>query len=367
MLLSSKKKNGQSLEMDELKKMRNQYEEDKQFYINTVRSLLILIKQFPLNLKEIDTDGFAHQVNALTEKFVSGKKTAQIRSVFEKYKKIIFSFIKIHKEYLGEREKDFKEIIDILTKAMMDLGVENQNYNERIYKQTENIEKLTLLDNIKAIKSAIKEEVSQIRASIIEKQETDNRQITTLSKKVSTLETQLKKAESESLKDGLTGIYNRLAFDNHIKNKVEMNAIGRSPFSLLMIDIDDFKKINDAYGHQVGDRVILAVVQKFLAFIRTDDFPARYGGEEFAIVLSGATLRNAVKKGKQICKALAATRYSVSNADDNDQYLNITVSVGVAYAHKDDTVETVIRRADNALYQAKQAGKNRAVSEKELN
>lgn len=365
MVFSSKKKQKGGFNETILSERLKEKEKAVSFYLSAVRSLLIMLKQFPMDLKEINTHEFIRLVDELTKKITEGQKTVQSRSFFEKSKKNILSFIKKHKSYLAEREKELKEIIDLLAKSMAELGGENKSYNDKIYKNTEVLERLTLLDDIKTIKSSIQREVAQIRASVIEKQEKDNQLISNLSKKVSVLEIQLKQAKTESLKDGLTGVYNRMAFDNYLKAQVEKYVVDRSDFSLLMIDIDDFKKINDTHGHQVGDRVILAVVKKFLGIIRSDDIPARYGGEEFAIILPGATLRNAIKKGKKICNSLASTRYAVTGTN-GERFLNVTVSIGVSTMRKADTPETVVKRADSALYLAKDKGKNRVVSEKEL-
>jgi diguanylate cyclase len=365
MVFSLKKKNGNPENYAELTKKLQESEVDGQFYFDAIRTLLVMLKKFPLDLKEIDTQGFIRYIDELEQKIISLKKASLAQPLFEKSGKVIVSFIERHKIHLGEREKELKEIIDLLSKAMAQLGAENQNYNEQLYRKTENIEKLTLLDDIRAIKNAIRHEVEQIRAVVEEKQDRDSQRIAALTKKVGMLETQLKKVETESSKDGLTGLYNRRSFDRKIKDMVEKNLISPMPFSLLMIDIDDFKQINDAYGHQIGDRVLLAVVQKALTFTRSDDFPARYGGEEFVVLLPGASLRNAVKIGRRICKSLASTQYAISETDGK-KHLRITVSIGVSNIWKKDTVQTVMKRADDALYQAKKSGKNRVVSEKEL-
>lgn len=132
-----------------------------------------------------------------------------------------------------------------------------------------------------------------------------------------------------------------------------------------MVDIDNFKEINDAYGHPIGDRVLLAVAHKCRSLIRQEDFIARYGGEEFVIVLPYASLRNAIKKAKLICKAISDTRYSLEDVKAG-HVLRITVSIGVSIFQAGDTDKTLIDRADQALYIAKRTGKNRVVSENEL-
>ena len=132
--------------------------------------------------------------------------------------------------------------------------------------------------------------------------------------------------------------------------------------SLLMLDLDDFKKINDTYGHPIGDQVLVAFCQKCRNSIRGDDILARYGGEEFAIILPGANLKNALKKGRQICDTISSVRYTTSNRQNAD-CLSITVSIGVAVLKKKDTAETIIGRADKALYKAKKSGKNCVVAQ----
>ena len=362
---SKKQDNGSSEDISEIKQQLQQSEVERVFYFNAIRSLLVFIKQFPLNLKEIDTPGFVKKIDDLIQELVGTDKLSTQESLFEKSKKSILSFINRYKQCIEDREKEFKDIIRLLTKAMADFGVDNQEFHEQIFQKTEKIEKLTELDDIKVIKASIKQEVADIKNAVNEKQQKDNQQIAMLSNRVSALEEELKKAESKSLRDGLTGIYNRLAFDRQMKLMVDNQAIGRNgQFSLLMVDIDDFKPINDKYGHQVGDRVILAVVKKVASFVRSDDFTARYGGEEFAVILTGINLKSAVKKAKQICKSLASTRYAISPTDD--QQLNVTVSIGVAVSQKGDTEASVVNRADKALYKAKNTGKNRVVSEKEL-
>ncbi len=197
------------------------------------------------------------------------------------------------------------------------------------------------------------------------KQDRDSRQLKSLSKQVSTLNVELRKARVDSVTDGLTGVFNRKALDHHLNSLVEQNTRTPAAFAVMMVDIDDFKAINDAYGHPTGDRVLLALAQRCQGLIRNDDFIARYGGEEFVIVLSNASLTNATKKAQRICESVGDTRYALN--DNKDVHiLNITVSIGISVYQTGDTAESVIARADRALYLAKKTGKNRVVSEKEL-
>ena len=359
------KQKSENPEKEDLSGMLKNSDEKRQFFLLAVRALLVFIKDFSLELKEIDSEEFKKKIDDLAENFISEEKTKKLQSAFEKNKKNIITYIKKQKEYLKDREDEFKEIIDLLTKAMAVVDNDNQVYNEKIYKQSEKLEKITLLDDIKKIKNELIIEVESIRKTVREKELRDSEKLEKLSKKVNSLNIELEKAKEESVKDGLTGIYNRKAFDGYIRKLVERNTVTKTPFSILLLDIDNFKNINDDFGHQTGDRMLVAMANKCHGFIRSDDFLARYGGEEFVVVLPGASLRNAVKKGKLICKEIAKSRYTLGE-DKEDTVISITVSIGASVHKKGDTVETIIERADKALYAAKQAGKNRVVSEKEI-
>jgi len=332
------------------------------FFQKSVRTLLQFVQDFSLDLKDIRSDEFKLNVSKLSDIFEDEKKLAKIRKRFAKDKRSIADYIDLHKKYLGDRECEFKDIIEILTKAMVTLDSENRQYNRKLLQQTEKFEQITFLDDIKKIKQALIQEIEQIRETVKKKQSRDSVKLDSLSKQVEALNSQLEKARTESVTDGLTGIYNRKAFDERIDKLVKQNAISRSPFSLLMLDIDDFKKINDNHGHQTGDRVIMAVINKCRQSIRSGDFLARYGGEEFALIMPGASLKNAVKKANAVCKSVAATRYCLDDVPGSPT-LSVTISIGVSYLEKADTATAITQRADKALYAAKTAGKNCVFSE----
>ena len=356
-----KKNNPDSQEAKELFQQLAESKEKSIFFLSAIRALLIFIKDFSLDLEEIDSDRFKQKIDELSDIFVSEENTKKIDSKFKKHKKYIPDYINRQEQYLKEREQEFRDIIDLMTRAMVTIDSDNQEFNEKIYAQSEKIEEITLLDDIRKIKVALAHEVEHTRRTIREKQDRENRQMKVLAQKVETLNRELKKTKEESQKDGLTGINNRKALDAYLRNLVERNNITRRPFSLLLIDIDDFKAINDTHGHQAGDRVLVSLTNKISGFIRSDDFIGRYGGEEFVLILPGASLRNANKKAKQLCKTISSTRFIL-----NDIQLKLTISIGVSSFKKGDSALTIVERADKALYAAKKLGKDRAVTEKAI-
>jgi diguanylate cyclase len=156
--------------------------------------------------------------------------------------------------------------------------------------------------------------------------------------------------------DALTGIANRKSFEERIALE-----IGRKPAELAVImllwDLDNFKLINDTYGHRAGDRVLQSVAACFMAAVRGNDFVARIGGEEFVMLLSGTTMAQAMLIANQIRSAVEALRFHFRGTP-----VRVTVSGGLAELQEHDGAHTAFDRADSALYRAKHSGKNLCVA-----
>jgi len=351
---------------DTLIRLLNVCQEQQTFFRSAAQNLLEHVQDFSLDITEIGADVFKADLGGLIRQISSEEKVSRLRTNLEKRKKSIAAYLENLKDYLSKRETEFKEIIEILTHAIAELDSENRLFQDRIFSQSQQIEQITLLDDIKKVKTVLAREVEGLKATVRQKQKQDDQQLKSLSHKVNNLNRELEITRAESMRDGLTGVFNRKSFDGFIFDLVEKNRSARAPFVLFLIDIDNFKSVNDRYGHPVGDRVLLAVAKKCTDGVCNDDFLARYGGEEFALILPGLTLRRAVKRARQICKNIAATRYEIDESPAGSE-LSVSVSIGVSRFCKADSVKTVISRADKALYAAKQSGKNRVVSEKEIN
>jgi diguanylate cyclase len=352
------------LDIDQLVE-KMQFLDDKTLMLQkTVHQLLILLKASALDIKEIETKAFKEELKDLVWQITTAERPKRIELDFERRKGKLLAFIERQKTYIEDREKELRDIIDLLTKAMANLDVENHEFYRRVYDQSEKMEQITRLDDMKKIKTALKHEVDQMRNIVELKKDQDMRQVKHLASQVDALQQELKKARTKSMLDGLTGVYNREAFNNTLGEYIERSLLMNTGFALLMLDLDDFKAVNDTHGHLIGDRVLMAFAKKCRDSVRGDDIIARYGGEEFAIILSGANLRNALAKARQICSAVAAARYATCESNNEQDYLSVTVSIGVSNYKKGDTAESLISRADKALYKAKRAGKNRAVVRK---
>ena len=167
-------------------------------------------------------------------------------------------------------------------------------------------------------------------------------------------------ALDQAFKDPLTGAGNRIALNDNLTREMELSKRLNYDLSVLMIDIDHFKRINDGYGHLVGDEVLKAVVTQIKHCIRQTDICFRYGGEEFVVLLNNANIANA----RLIAERIRMTVSELCIATDKG-LLQVTLSTGLAMQKEDDSSMDLLKRADNALYQAKQSGRNKVCVSKE--
>ena len=161
-----------------------------------------------------------------------------------------------------------------------------------------------------------------------------------------------------AITDGLTGLHNRRYLDSHLQTLFERAASRQRPLSLMMTDIDRFKRINDKHGHAVGDEVLREFARRLRKNVRGIDLACRYGGEEFVVVMPDTEQAVAERVAERIRHEIETLPF-----DGAAQPLDVTVSIGVASMSTGrDTLEALLKRADGALYEAKKTGRNRVVA-----
>lgn len=173
---------------------------------------------------------------------------------------------------------------------------------------------------------------------------------------VATMKTSFDGAAKETRTDRLTQIGNRKTFDESLNAAVQAFRAGSGTFTVVMVDIDDFKKFNDVHGHQVGDEVLKLVARALADNVRDGDTVARYGGEEFALILPVANLSAGRAVAEKLRLAMASRR--LTRRGTGEDLGGITFSLGVAEIAPDESADSLIGRADAALYEAKRAGRN---------
>jgi diguanylate cyclase len=167
-------------------------------------------------------------------------------------------------------------------------------------------------------------------------------------------------AEKRAKADVLTGLPNRLAFEDFFAEAEAAAAASQRPLSVLLIDVDHFKRFNDDFGHGVGDQVLRLIAKVLRERVRDQDLPARYGGEELIAVLPNLDLQGCLAVGESIRKHIAECK--ITRRSSGEELPGITVSVGVAQLRSGESMTDLIERCDRALYQAKGEGRNRVVA-----
>ena len=184
------------------------------------------------------------------------------------------------------------------------------------------------------------------------KTQQDRQVINQLSTNNKELKTETSKLRRLSTIDGLTQLYNRFGIDQIIAQLSAQDILGGPKYSLILADVDHFKRINDQHGHHIGDKVLQHVAQLFQAHLRAGDYVGRWGGEEFLIIMPGANKKTAMAMAEMIREAL------LNSECDSTPPVKVSASFGVSERLSGEEFADSFKRADNALYQAKASGRN---------
>ncbi len=245
----------------------------------------------------------------------------------------------------------FQQVMSNVTKSASQAGDEAEKFGNALEHWAESVISSDLGSN--AGLNTLFEHTRNIQGSI----GALKNQLEESGREIEQLRDEIKKAREDSLADGLTGLINRKGFDMALASCLAKTPQNGEGPSLLMVDIDFFKQVNNTYGHLFGDKVTASVAQILKASLRDTHTVARYGGEEFVILLPDTPLGEA----KQLADKIRSTveKISIRHTTRNENISNITISLGVASYGKGESTQQFISRADSALYDSKKHGRNR--------
>lgn len=272
----------------------------------------------------------------------------------------------LYTKYVSDCDADATQRVhDELEKILADIAVSTREADARSSQFDHSLEQystqLAQKPGVEALQSVIRAllaETGTMRSSLA----TLQRELAEKTSEMDVLKEQLRVVREETINDALTGLVNRKVFLERFE-LAHLVPDAHGNLCLLLADIDHFKKINDNYGHLLGDKVIRQVAQTMSATVKGGDTAARYGGEEFAILLPNTSLGNARKLAEQIRSKVERIR--VRRSDNSSTLGVVTISIGVACFRQEDTIDSLIHRADMALYAAKNNGRNQVMVESE--
>jgi diguanylate cyclase len=322
---------------------------------------LSLAGEFAIESESLKTSAFRSQLEQYRVRLEHVPNTTALETTVTECLALCQDYFRHAQKFLVERESEIREVVDVLREAVGTLTGGADTFNQRLMDSSVRFNRLTEIEDLRELKRQIAREVGELARIVAEKRKQDEVLYSKMSKRFDMLEDKLRETKQEVLLDPLTQVGNRRSLDTQIKRNLQ--ELASKPLILAILDLDDFKRINDTYGHQVGDQALVWLARRLNSHIRATDYLGRYGGDEFVILLTGTTLPQAEIRFLQLLSNIASTPFEYLDGGETHS-LRMTVSCGLAESVWREVPETLVRRADRALYEAKKRGKNCLVTSK---
>lgn len=322
--------------------------------------LLDLVSEHAPEDVSLKVDAFRRRVDVYRHKLRREEQPEALCYLVADAADEVAAFMDRARTYHADREAELRELIVVLQQVIETVRGDSQQFERELLRSTAALGKMVELEDLREIKRVLTVEVASLKTAIAERRATESSRFDALTTRVQTLEQSLVRARAEASTDALTSLPNRGAFDIALREWIARSERDSAPFSLAMVDLDDFKRINDSYGHPIGDRVIVSAAQLLAGALEPGEVATRFGGEEFALLLHSPTPAKARQRVTAMLDALPPS-YQYEHAGVAG-VISFTFSGGVATYMTGDTPETLTKRADEALYDAKRRGKRRVES-----
>jgi diguanylate cyclase (GGDEF)-like protein len=320
-------------------------------------TLLFIIDTFSRHLIETETNP-ARRVREALDEFAK----EIIKSEPDKLEKVLFRFrqyfnsLRIDEySYVQKTFDDFRGIVwDFVDQLSEDLAFEMESDSE-MRESLMQLKEAVEANSIESLKVQSRQFIDSYTEYQTKKERRRNARMDHFKKNLDSMKRELSEAHNSLRIDHLTKAFNRKCFEEQAKNLWNLNSIYDKPVTLIMLDIDYFKRINDTYGHDIGDCILQECVKMLKeVFPRDVDSVSRLGGEEFAVLLPDYQIEHAVKKAEEALKKFRSEAFV-----KEDMRVSFTISMGIAELQKNEPVETWWKRADTALYDSKHGGRDR--------
>ncbi|MDP2827246.1 MAG: diguanylate cyclase [Sulfuricellaceae bacterium] len=320
-----------------------------------------LLKMLTDNISELLLDDkWLHGQIAVVQDIIAKPLDSRVLYDAERsFKEVIFKQGNL-KQSLNEAKLTIKSMVSSFISRMSEMSASTGEYHNKIERYAEEISQTEDIDKLNAILGGLMKDTRGMQLDMMRSRdelELAQKQVKEAESKIQQLETELDHASELVHKDHLTGVLNRRGMDEAFERELSRADRLKLPLCVSILDIDHFKRLNDTYGHEIGDEALVHLVKVVKDALRPSDVIARFGGEEFVIILPEASLDEASKVMMRVQRNLTKNFFMHGN-----QKLLITFSAGVALRTEGETPEFIIARADKALYQAKESGRNRVVA-----
>jgi diguanylate cyclase len=256
--------------------------------------------------------------------------------------------------------KEVKEILTDISRYVITTKGDLTGHGERLETLAKELDQA---EDIETISTAVDHMIQEAKGLVQSGKHLQGR-MTSSSEELASLRSKLEQSRQEAKTDALTGLLNRRGFEKRLHAAMAGAEEAGTPFSIIMIDLDHFKQVNDNFGHLVGDSILKAFATILKQQIKGKDTPARFGGEEFIIMLPDTQLAQARAVAENIRVLLASREWK--HKESGRAMGRITISLGISQYRPQESDKALIDRADKALYAAKQGGRNRVITEKKI-
>lgn len=320
-------------------------------------TLLYMIDVYNKNLFEVEK----HSIRKVREKLDILSK-ALIDPDPKKMEKTLFDIRQFFSSYrideysyIQNTFDDFKRIVwDFADQLSEDVEFENAK-DKKLEVNLKDLKEAVEANSIETLRSKSREFINSYMEYQSQKNSIRQRRMVSVKRNLDTIKKQLVTANTNLATDHLTQAHNRKSCDDYVKKLVQLAPLNQAPTSLIILDIDHFKKINDSYGHDIGDYVLKECVRILNeVFGRDGEMVARIGGEEFVVVLPGHSTELAVQRAE-----VAQKRIREESFIQGELNITFTVSMGIAQLLDGEVAADWLKRADTALYQSKNSGRNK--------
>ena len=302
----------------------------------------------------LDTSEFRQNLSQIAEQVTSHPEALTAEMVAECVD-LCYGFLRRAQAHLAERETEFSELIAVLSEMVATLGG-GASFNDQLDRSAERLHKIVDINDIRILKRRLTVEIETLKRLSADKRAQDSGNKTYFTTEIERLQMRLAQSMEEASVDQLTRVANRGRFERTVQQWIRAHRASGHPFVLALIDVDNFKAINDTFGHPEGDRVLVEIARTLGSTVRPTDLVARYGGDEFVVMLSHTTAAQSQDRLRQIMTALSNTAVGTP---DVVPPIHLTLSIGMTDWAAEDEMADLVGRADQAMYEAKRAGKNR--------
>ncbi|MCU0870104.1 MAG: diguanylate cyclase [Burkholderiales bacterium] len=337
-------------------KIEMRVEPDEELVDHVMRLLGLVVE----NLGELvdDDQWIQGQIDVLRHLVNQPVDLRTVREAERGFREVIYKQSQLRKG-LVDAKQSMKALLNTFVLRLGQVTASTSDYNEKLDRYAARINGTDTLLSLQALVDELMADTRSMQLDMVRsRDEFANARVSAEAAelRVKQLESELERVSSQVREDTLTGVMNRRGYDDAIGREIARAERFRKPMCLAVIDIDNFKRLNDQFGHATGDAALVHLAKVMKHTVRPTDVIARYGGEEFVIILPDTACAEAVVATQRVQRALTRKFFM----SDNERLL-ITFSAGVAEYRPGDTDATLFARADGAMYSAKQQGKNRVV------